>query len=281
MNQVIKLNRIKRYIKEIENVIRKPEMLFLPGQLAFSMVFSLIPTFSLILAFTTKFHVSLDFILNFIKTTFSVEIAQYLVTLFSVEKITMSSIFVIIVALTIASNGFSAVIVSADSMYGLAPTNPIKRRIKALFLTFLFMTLFLFILLVPVFGGYIIDAISYLSNNTKVIEITGIVYDLLKWPISFIIIVFFVKLNYTLAPDKIIPSKFINKGSIFTTVMFSIVTLGYSFYVNNIARYDLYYGNFANIIILMLWLYFLSYIFVMGLALNEKDYKKYKRGNEE
>jgi membrane protein len=280
VKQVINLNKIKNFIKELYEVLLRPEMLFLPGQLAFSLVCSLIPAISLALAFSTRFHLSLNFMTEFINSAFSVEAADYLVSFISTGTITISSIFITIIALSIASNGFSAVIVSADSMYGLKPTHPIKRRIKALFLTLLFMFLLLFILLVPVFGGFIMDAIAYLSNNAKIAEIISYIYELLKWPLSLLLIVFFVKLNYTLAPDKVIPSKFINKGAIFTTIMFSVVTLSYSFYVNNMARYDLYYGNFANIIILMLWLYFMSYIFVTGLALNQKDYKRYSEKKE-
>ena len=44
----------------------------------------------------------------------------------------------------------------------------------------------------------------------------------------------------------------------------------YSYYINNIAKYDLVYGNLANIVILLLWFYVLAFIFVVGLQLNKK-----------
>ena len=41
-----------------------------------------------------------------------------------------------------------------------------------------------------------------------------------------------------------------------------------SYYINNIARFDLVYGNLANLVILLFWFYVLAYIFVVGLCLN-------------
>ena len=37
----------------------------------------------------------------------------------------------------------------------------------------------------------------------------------------------------------------------------------------------MFYGNLTNIIVLMLWIYFLSYILVFGMAINANSYKNY------
>ena len=42
----------------------------------------------------------------------------------------------------------------------------------------------------------------------------------------------------------------------------------YSYYINHYANYSIFYGALANIVILMLWVYLLSYVFVLGLAMN-------------
>lgn len=276
MTKTSKNKKIKAFIK----LLNKPELLFLPGQLAFSLVFSIIPAISLLSAFAFAFNVSLDFIYNFLESLFSVRIAEYIVNIFSTQTLTFSNILVIIVALYIASNGFNSVIIASDSIYGLEPTNPIKRRVKAVFLTVMFFMLIVFILLVPVFGDFIIKILSSLSFiSSSVINVVADIFNYSKWPITILLIIIFIKLIYVMSPDKLIPSKVLNKGSIFTTVGFLLVTLIYSFYVNNIARYDLYYGNFSNLIILLFWLYLLSYIFVIGISINERDYKKYIKEN--
>ena len=80
----------------------------------------------------------------------------------------------------------------------------------------------------------------------------------------------FIKILYTMAPDKNIPSNQTNYGALFTTFGWIISTYIYSIYINNYARYSIFYGGLANLIILMLWLYLLAYIFTIGLALNFK-----------
>ena len=36
----------------------------------------------------------------------------------------------------------------------------------------------------------------------------------------------------------------------------------------NVAHYDIFYGSISNIIILLIWFYILSYVFVIGLVMN-------------
>lgn len=49
--------------------------------------------------------------------------------------------------------------------------------------------------------------------------------------------------------------------------------------MTNIAKYDQLYGNFANILVLLLWVYFLAYLFVFGIILNKQKYLTYEKVN--
>jgi len=42
----------------------------------------------------------------------------------------------------------------------------------------------------------------------------------------------------------------------------------YSFWIGNVAHYDIFYGSISNIIILLMWVYILAYIFTVGLIIN-------------
>ena len=64
-----------------------------------------------------------------------------------------------------------------------------------------------------------------------------------------------------------------NKGAAFTTVLWSLATMIYSFYVTNFTHYDLFYGSLTNIIVMMIWIYILSYILIFGMAVNASNYK--------
>ena len=100
---------------------------------------------------------------------------------------------------------------------------------------------------------------------------------LLKWPIAFVLIFWILKIIYTVSPDKKIPSKFMNKGALFTTVCWLVTTYIYSYYVSHLANYTLFYGSISGIIAMMIWIYILSYIFVMGIAINADEYNAYKK----
>ena len=50
--------------------------------------------------------------------------------------------------------------------------------------------------------------------------------------------------------------------------MWVIATAVFKFYLAYFARYDILYGNLSTLIIMLVWCYFLSYIFVLGMAIN-------------
>jgi len=50
----------------------------------------------------------------------------------------------------------------------------------------------------------------------------------------------------------------------FTTILFELLKQAFAWYVSTYARYDSTYGNFANIIIIVLWVYYMSIIFILG-----------------
>ena len=94
------------------------------------------------------------------------------------------------------------------------------------------------------------------------------IYYLLKYPLSFILILVNIKIIYTMAPNKEIKSKSVTTGALFTTITWIIITQIYSFWINNVVHYDIFYGSISNIIILLMWMYFLAYAFVIGLVMN-------------
>ena len=82
-----------------------------------------------------------------------------------------------------------------------------------------------------------------------------------------------IKLLYALAPDKHIKSKNVTMGALFTTFGWTIVTAIYSYYANNLANYSVFYGGLSNLVVLMMWVYVISYILVMGIAINVSHYR--------
>ena len=85
-------------------------------------------------------------------------------------------------------------------------------------------------------------------------------------------IVFFnVKLLYTIAPDELIASRTTTKGALFTTLGWTIATVIFSLYIRHFGHYDIFYGSIANIVMVIIWIYILSFIFVIGIGINVKN----------
>ena len=62
----------------------------------------------------------------------------------------------------------------------------------------------------------------------------------------------------------------------FTSFTWMIFTKLYSLYINTFGGYTTLYGSISGLIVLMWWIYFLSYLFVMGMALNVSKYEEKK-----
>lgn len=263
--------RFRKFLGNVISVIRKPEMTILPGQLAFFFVLSVVPIVTLITYCASFLHLPVAFITNFISKAFSEDLASLLMPIVTVPNVNFSFFLTLIVGFYVASNGASSIIIASNSIYNIPGSNFAKRKIKAIIMTFIIVLLFLFILVVQVFGENIIEMVEYVNLNTSITKTIIFTFNLMKGPVAWFIIFFFIKILYTMAPDRRIPSSYVNYGAIFTTIMWVVVTALYSYYINNFANYTVFYGGLANIVMLMLWIYFLASIFVIGMALNYKE----------
>ena len=262
---------IKDYLKKLFELINKEEMKVLPGHLAFFLILSLIPCITLIGMLCNIFGISVVDMVDFFSNIIPRGVAEVIDPFMKMTS-KGSIIIYFLIGFILASNGAHAIISTSNTLYKIKGSNYIEDRIKALFLIILLMFLFIFILIVLAFGNIIVKFILSLEifNN-----ISASVYNLFvffKWPIAFFIIFIILKLIYTITPDKKIASKSVTKGSIFTTVGWLFITAIYSYYANNIAHYDLFYGSLSNIVILMMWIYIVAYIFVIGIAINVNNY---------
>ena len=262
--------KIKRGASNFFKIITKPEMEILPGHLAFSFVISIVPTLTILTYIASIFHFDLQFINDFISQAFSQEFADMLLGVNMIVKADWNFL-TLIIAYIIASNGAASVIASSNMIYGIKNSSFFKRRLKSLFMILIIILLFVFLLIFSVFGNKIIEMLQIMDISEKIITNITLVISVLKGPISWFIIFFFIKIIFTMAPDKKIKSNEVNKGAIFTTIGFVVITYIYSLYTTHFANYDVFYGNLASIVVLMIWLYLLSYVFTIGLALNYRE----------
>ena len=268
---ILKLNQS---IQRIWSLITRPAMLVLPGQLAYFFLLAIVPTITLIAYGASFFHLSFDFLTNFMTKAFGSEVSSLILPIVSNIDINAQFFITLMIGFYAASTGAASIIVTSNQMYGIMNSSFLHRKVKEILMTVILVLLLLFLLLVPVFGDSIIELLQFVNLNPSVTKTIVFAINLVKGPISWFIIFFLIKIIYTMAPDKEIPSKTNTYGALFTTFGFIIATMGYSFYISHFAHYANLYGGLAQFVILMVWLYLLAYIFVIGIAINAEKLEK-------
>lgn len=262
---------MKSRVKDVFDLFSGRALGILPGNLAFSFFLAIIPILTLIFYVLTNLNMPMDIIQNFLNNTFPEGVVNLLQPVFT-SQISLDSIITIVFGLMVTANGCNAIILASNTIFNIEDAPFLKRYIKSFFLTILLILLFAFIMIVPLFGRSIIALIAkFLDSYVKYENTVNVLYVILQIPVSIIFIFTFIKLVYIISPDQKIPGKYANKGALFTTFTWLLATNIYSYYINNVARYNLVYGNLANIVILLLWFYVLAYVFVVGLYLNKNS----------
>lgn len=262
-------NRLKRYLKKLIKVLRKPEMNILPGNMAFYFVLALIPLLTIIILVASYFSISIDLVADLVKDIFPNQVSDTIIALISGKGFDTNIGIFNIVAFAVATNGTYSIITASNTLYKVEENDMLKDRIKSVLILIIIVILLFFLLLVPILGGQILSILESIEIFDGSLMF---IYDLVKWPISFLIIYFNIKLIYAISPSKQIPSNETTYGAFFTTVIWVISTVVFSYYVTYFAKYDVLYGNLSTIIMLMIWMYVLCYVFVLGMAINATKY---------
>ena len=263
------MTKLKKYINRIIKLVKLDEMEILPGHLAFYLIFIIIPVLSFIGIICN--NINIDLTNTILNNSIPNAVLDLIIGSVNSNYNNYNIIVFLIISLYLASRGTKAIIVSSNLLFKIKEKNIIKIRIKAILMTIILFILIGFMVIVPVLGDIIINYLTgYLKENISVIIIN--IYHLLKNPISLILMFLLIKFLYTMASSNEISNKYMNNGAIWTTIMWFILSRIYSYYLNNYNNYNLYYGNLSNILILFVWIYLLSYIWTIGLALNADNY---------
>ena len=111
-------------------------------------------------------------------------------------------------------------------------------------------------------------ALSFVSRvlpiSLKFIEIWSNTRFFLLGMASFVVL----ELVYWLVPEKELFFFEALPGAIFSTVGWLIFSIGFSFYVEHMSKYSILYGSIGAIIVLLIWLYFISWILLLGAEIN-------------
>ena len=124
--------RTKNYFIRFWDAFWRPEMLVLPGQIAFFLFLSLVPTITLLGYTSSYLNLSNDLVSTLLSNVMGGEIAGLLTPMLTATKISPTFFITLAIGFFLASQGFSSIIVASNTIYGIKDSGFAKRRFKAI-----------------------------------------------------------------------------------------------------------------------------------------------------
>lgn len=165
-----------------------------------------------------------------------------------------------------ASKGTSALIKGLNKAYNVSENRSFFHlRIMGIIFTFGLAFIIIFSLFSLVFGRFIGLAISeYLGFTQAFLSF----WEYFRYLAPLLVLFFIFTLLYRIGPNYHLQFKDVYPGAIFTTLGWIIISLIFSFYVNNYGAFSRLYGSIGAVIALLIWLNFSSLIVLVGGEIN-------------
>ncbi len=174
--------------------------------------------------------------------------------------------FSIVLSLWTSASGFRAVIKGVNKAYNFKETRSfIKRIVISITGTIGLAIIILLALTMVVFGRIIGD---YLERSFLYYHIIVYVWSIFRYGFIFLIMILIFSVIYSVEPAKRLSFKEVIPGAVFSTLGWGLLSMFFSFYINNFRNFSRFYGSLGAVFILITWLFLISFIFIFGVEIN-------------
>jgi membrane protein len=172
----------------------------------------------------------------------------------------------IVLALWASSNAIVSIMDAMNKIYDVDEGRPFwKVRLVAIGLVIALSISFLVTLMLLMFGTklgkYIADMINF---GTLFL----VAWHVVLIPVILFLLILAIALIYYFTPDVEHTWVWISPGACLVIPLWILMSLAFSYYVNNFGSYDKTYGSIGAVIILLLWLYLTGFIILIGACVN-------------
>ena len=181
------------------------------------------------------------------------------------SALTWGLVVAILGALWSASGGVGNIVTAINLAYDEVET----RNFVKLKATSLVLTLGAIVFVLITFG--LVAVVPIVLDALPLGVVGTILAQILRWVLLLAVFAGALAVLYRVAPDRDDPQlRWVSLGAVIVTVVWALVSLAFSFYVDNFGSYDKTYGAIAGVIILMLWLYLTCYLILLGAEINSE-----------
>lgn len=178
-----------------------------------------------------------------------------------------------------ASNIINSILSTFSSSYQIqAKRNFLKQRIISfglmLLITVLMLVGFALILFGESYLTYLTEDVMYISQAMVVL------IQIIKWVSVVFLFNAAISALYNVAFIERKKWKIISSGASVATIGIILVSLGFSFFIDNFSSFNKLYGSIGSLIVFLLWINVSSTILIIGFELYAKTNNKYSSVNE-
>lgn len=155
--------------------------------------------------------------------------------------------------------------------YGLGlPERPALYLGKQLIYTVVFLVVMVLTLLLSVLGENVLSFVGSLfpEDSFPISDYLLELWQYLRFLLAALLMLTAIGALYSLASERKPSVKSIMPGILFALVSWLVVSIGFSFYVENFANYSFVYGALGTVIVLLVWLNLTAVILILGAEIN-------------
>ena len=187
--------------------------------------------------------------------------------------------FGFVLSLWFATGGIAALVNAFNASYHKQENRTwLNRQAISLALIMIFCMLISVAVVLIIFSGIVInflEARNILTNKFLIaLFLNG------KWLIILLFTFFSISFLYYLAPAKHSKFRFFSPGSILSSLIIILTSVGFSAYINNFGTYNKLYGSIGTLIAFLIWLFVNSLVLLIGFELNVNINNARKKKND-
>src|SRR5690606_4790046 len=217
------MSKAMGFVKELGSEFKKDKATTLAAAQAYYYLLAIVPLLILLLAILPYLQIDPQKAVDFIGTILPGEVATtFQDTIVSVVTTPSGGLltFGILGTLWSASNAMTSFIEATNQAYDVEETGSfIKLKGMAIILTLFMLIAVIVALVLPIFGGAIIDSISSFLNLPSQTEI---IFQILLWVISIAVMSVVLAFLYKFAPNKHFPFKEVIIGAVIATILWQV-----------------------------------------------------------
>jgi membrane protein len=262
---------VRQFVEQVRARVTAHEVVGHAAGLSYYFLFALFPTLLFLTALVGLLPVPLlmDQLMGYLVGVLPPDAASLIVkTLGEVRTGASGGLLSLgaIAALWSASGGMLSIISRLNRAYELNDERPWwKRRLIAIALTCGFSVFTLVAILLLVFGERIGEATAALLGLGPQFTQT---WKVLQWPAVTLCALAGVGLVHYVAPVRRRPWASLVPGSVFAVMAWLVLSFALRLYVGYVGSYNATYGSIGGVILLMLWLYWVSLALLVGAEIN-------------